>query len=129
LGAVGYFLLTGRPVFEGKSVVEICAHHLHTPPVPPSQRVPGIAKDLEALLLRCLEKDPSRRPVSADALRRELQTLQGASAWDEEDAAAWWRTYHDEKGRISGRPAAQESSPFLTSLPVDLSARALRAVG
>ncbi len=45
LGAVGYFLLTGLPVFEGNSVVEVCSHHLHTPPVPPSDRtdadVPG----------------------------------------------------------------------------------------
>src|SRR5262249_24073034 len=32
VGAVGYFLLTGRPVFEGRTVVEVCTHHLHTEP-------------------------------------------------------------------------------------------------
>jgi len=39
LGAVGYFLLTGEHVFTGKTVVEVCAHHLHTDPVPPSERL------------------------------------------------------------------------------------------
>ncbi len=34
LGAVGYFLLAGAHVFGGGSVVEICAHHLHTAPKP-----------------------------------------------------------------------------------------------
>jgi len=39
LGAVGYFLLTGEHVFTGKTIVEVCAHHLHTDPVPPSERL------------------------------------------------------------------------------------------
>ena len=38
LGAVGYFLLTGSPMFSSKNIVEIVAHHLHTVPTPPSQR-------------------------------------------------------------------------------------------
>ena len=44
LGAVAYFLLTGRPVFEGGTLVEVCGHHLHTAPEPPSRRA-GIAID------------------------------------------------------------------------------------
>ena len=36
LGAVGYFLLTGKPVFEGDNIVEICMRHVDTPPVPPA---------------------------------------------------------------------------------------------
>ena len=38
LGAVGYFLVTGHPVFEAGTIAEIIGHHLHTDPVPPSQR-------------------------------------------------------------------------------------------
>ena len=37
VGAVGYYLLTGLPVFEAETIVEIFAHHLHTPPVPPQR--------------------------------------------------------------------------------------------
>ena len=39
LGAVGYFLLTGQHVFSGATLVEVCSHHLHTQPVPPSERL------------------------------------------------------------------------------------------
>jgi serine/threonine-protein kinase len=43
LGAVGYYLLTGTHVFGGATTVEVCSHHLHTRPVPPSERpIPGI---------------------------------------------------------------------------------------
>lgn len=53
LGAVGYFLLTGKEVFSGQDVVEICGHHLHSTP-PPSERVAArIPKDLEQLSLDC----------------------------------------------------------------------------
>jgi serine/threonine protein kinase len=39
LGAVGYFLVTGKPLFEGRTIMELCAHHLHTQPIPPSVRL------------------------------------------------------------------------------------------
>jgi serine/threonine protein kinase len=39
LGAVGYFALTGTHVFEGSTLVEVCSHHLHTPPEPPWTRI------------------------------------------------------------------------------------------
>src|SRR5262249_20066548 len=39
LGAVAYLLLTGRVVFEGRTVVEVCDHHLHAKPVAPAERL------------------------------------------------------------------------------------------
>src|SRR5690606_16769706 len=70
LGAVGYWLLTGTHVVGGNSVVEVCAHHLHSTPEPPSARlgVP-VAEDLEALIVACLAKRVDDRPASAQALR------------------------------------------------------------
>ena len=51
LGAVGYFLLAGRNVFEGRTVVEVCSHHLHTPPLPPSERLGRpLPSQLEAVI-------------------------------------------------------------------------------
>jgi serine/threonine-protein kinase len=90
LGAVAYMLLTGTPVFSAGTVVEICAHHLHTPPVPPSERLGAcVPPDLERLVLRCLAKAPADRPQSARAL---LQELEGAAigGWTGADAANWW---------------------------------------
>jgi serine/threonine-protein kinase len=59
VGAVAYFLLTGRRVFDGGSVIEVCRHHLHTPVEPPSMRIgASIPEEVEALVMACLEKDP-----------------------------------------------------------------------
>lgn len=73
LGAVAYFLLRGAPVFGGRSVVEVCSHHLHTAPEPLSAALgDGISSELEAIVLDCLAKDPAARPASAAELRRRL---------------------------------------------------------
>ena len=91
VGAVGYELLVGEPVFVGKTV-EVCAHHLHSTPAPPSQRtshpIPG---PLERLVLRCLEKDPAARPVSAAALIVLLDELGDIDTWSVADAERWWK--------------------------------------
>jgi eukaryotic-like serine/threonine-protein kinase len=86
---VAYFLVTGTPPFEGEGVVELCAKHLHEPPVPPSQRRP-VPDDLERVILACLAKHPGQRPQSARALARELERCQDAHSWGESEADAWW---------------------------------------
>ncbi|MCZ6792105.1 MAG: serine/threonine-protein kinase [Planctomycetota bacterium] len=93
VGAVGYFLLTGKPLFESESFIEICSHQLTTAPVPPSERLgKPLPRDLEALVLRCLEKEPGERPSSARELLAALSTCADAGRWDEERAATWWKT-------------------------------------
>jgi eukaryotic-like serine/threonine-protein kinase len=91
VGAVAYYLLCGRHVFEGKGMVEICGHHLRTPPVPPSQRLgrplPAL---LDAWVLSCLEKDPERRPrTAADAVYR-LERCALDETWTLDAARVWW---------------------------------------
>jgi eukaryotic-like serine/threonine-protein kinase len=81
LGAVGYFMVTGTPPFNGKSIVEVCSHHMQTPPTPPSQRLGApVAPLLEALILRCLAKEPAQRPDDEELLRL-LQACQRESPW------------------------------------------------
>ncbi len=96
LGAVAYYLLTGVHVFTGKTMVEVCAHHLHSPPVPPSERAEGIPKDLEAIVLECLAKRADERPENASALRRRLRECADDGRWTQDDAAAWWTTHRDQ---------------------------------
>jgi serine/threonine protein kinase len=96
LGAVGYFLLTGTPPFYRGSVVEICAHHVHSVPDPPSGRTRGpIPVGLEALVLKCLEKAPERRFQSALDFRAALETLAAIAPWSDRDAEAWWKNEGD----------------------------------
>jgi serine/threonine-protein kinase len=92
LGAVGYFLLTGTPVFSGKSALEHIHHHLQTEPEAPSKRLGRpVAPKLEAVILSCLQKDPDRRPESAKALAEALRACDDVTPWDERDAQRFWR--------------------------------------
>lgn len=78
LGVVIWELLTGRPPYSGRSSTAIIVQHV-TAEVPPLEPLPHLASDLppdiEPLLVRALQKDPTRRFDSAGELRRALQTV------------------------------------------------------
>jgi serine/threonine protein kinase len=90
LGCVAYYLLTGRQVFDGATVMEVMSKHLQTAPVPPSERASfTIPSDLEQLVLACLAKNPEERPRSAAALVRMLDMLT-VEPWTAAQAEEWW---------------------------------------
>jgi eukaryotic-like serine/threonine-protein kinase len=68
LGALAYFLLTGGPPFAGRSGVKMLAAHLYEEPERLSARRPGVPADLEAVVLRCLAKDPQGRFSDVESL-------------------------------------------------------------
>jgi serine/threonine-protein kinase len=93
LGAVGYYLLTGEQVFTG-NIVEICGHHLHTEPTPPSKRLGReLPFELEALVMECLAKNPDDRPQSAGEIRARLAASLEVPRWRQADAQAWWQEH------------------------------------
>jgi serine/threonine-protein kinase len=93
LGAVGYLLLTGLPPFGGDKPIKVMIAHAHEPPVPPSERAPGISADLDRVILRCLAKAPDDRYQTAAALAEALAACRGADQWTRTEAAAWWREH------------------------------------
>jgi hypothetical protein len=78
LGAMLYELVTGRPPFVGDDSVAIITQHLNTPPVSPTWHHPQCPKGVEALILRLLEKDASKRPASAKEVREILEAIKTA---------------------------------------------------
>jgi serine/threonine-protein kinase len=104
LGAVGYYLVTGTHVFGGATLVEVCSHHLHTRPQPLSERLgKPVPTDLERLILACLEKEPTLRPVSAAALRDALNELDDGRRWSEREAREWWERWRRRRGDANER--------------------------
>ena len=127
VGALAYFLLTGRHPFEGATVVEVCAHHLHTLPEPPSAKLGRpLPADVEALVLACLEKTPERRPQTAADLVERLEACAADSPWSERDARDWWKTNEERVREARARNRRGESSP-LPTIVVSLEERLGRA--
>ena len=90
LGCLAFFLLTGRLAFEADNTIQMIAKHMQVEPVPPSRRTDQqIPAALDRLVLRCLAKDPARRPQSAARLARALAEID-VEPWSDEQAKAWW---------------------------------------
>jgi serine/threonine protein kinase len=74
LGVMLYELTTGRRLFAGRTPTEIALQQIQAAPVPPRQLNDELSPDMEAVILRTLAKDPTRRPASAAAFAAELRS-------------------------------------------------------
>jgi serine/threonine-protein kinase len=107
LGCCAYWMLTGRPVFEGASLYDLISKHLNATPEPPSRHAPQpVPSELDALILQCLEKDPARRPADARALERQLADIAQRIPWSDDLAEAWWSAHLEP--RTSAPPSTLE---------------------
>ncbi len=102
LGGLAYFLLTGRPPFDSGSALELVLAHACDPVTPPSRLRPGVPADLEAVVMRCLEKAPGPRFVNTADLAQALRRCACAGEWDADKAAAAWRRSGDAATAFQG---------------------------
>ncbi len=129
LGAVGYYLLAGRHVFDGDTIMEVCSHHLQSTPRPFSELLcserplsgggESIPPELEAVIMACLQKRPGDRPPSGRALAEALERVP-IPHWTQQDADTWWQRCGKE---ISAARPKKPSSSHPTTMAVDLSER------
>jgi tRNA A-37 threonylcarbamoyl transferase component Bud32 len=97
VGCVAYYLLTGQLVFEADTPMKMLMQHVHARPVPPSERTElRIPRELDELVLACLEKDPNKRPQNAEELFRMAQDCRTCESWSQSAARAWWQTHLPE---------------------------------
>jgi serine/threonine protein kinase len=115
LGAVACYLLTGQPVFDGKSVVEICMKHVNDKPTPPSARGAVVGPEFEQLLMRCLAKSPDSRPPSAGALLAALEECPLADKWTATLASGWWSNPPQPKTDNTPLPTQVFSTPAVAN--------------
>jgi serine/threonine protein kinase len=115
IGCVAYYLLTGVPVFEADNPRDLFALHLRARPVPPSRRTEiPVSREMDAIVLACLEKDPRQRPHDAAAVLDMLKRCQSTD-WDNELARTWWERHLVE---LTGPRAAPDALPFESAIAV-----------
>jgi len=96
LGAVAFYLVTGRPPFEADKAIKVMFAHAHQAPRPPSELCPDVPADLEAVILRCLSKAPADRYASVEELNEALAACQSADGWSRQLAAQWWQKHRGD---------------------------------
>ncbi len=121
VGAVGYMLLTGEPVFDGEDHKVIWEKHLSAAPVPPSMRATReISRELERLVLSCLAKDPAERPQSVVELAAALHACPLAGTWSGDDGRAWWEKHGQT---VAAKPVAKPRSAGAATIRINFTQR------
>jgi serine/threonine protein kinase len=95
LGCVAYRMLTGHDVFEEQGLWPLLTAHLQQAPRPLEALADGIPPDLASIVMRCLAKDPAKRPASTAALLEELEMTGLADRWTPARAQSWWAAHAD----------------------------------
>lgn len=107
VGAVGYLILTGEPVFAAENIVDLCQQHVDEVPILPSRRLDNqISEELEHALMSCLEKSRSKRPQTARDLAELLKRCPEAKTWTRDEADAWW-SRHNRGKTDAGQSSAE----------------------
>jgi serine/threonine-protein kinase len=97
VGCVAYYLLTGQLVFEADTSMKMLLQHVHAQPIPPSQRSElDIPRELDEVVLACLQKDPNLRPQNAEELFRLVCRCQHCFTWEQPEAKRWWEMHLPE---------------------------------
>ena len=67
--------------------------HMQATPIPPSLRSElSIPREVDELVLECLEKEPANRPQNAEEVLRMIRNCRSAQSWDHDSARGWWQT-------------------------------------
>lgn len=125
LGAVGYLLLCGQPLFGAKNAIQVLHDHLHTNPTMLAERLGRpIAADLEAVVMACLEKNPARRPQSAAELATALRGCKAFGQWSTEQSLDWWQRYEVCESDSQKIAATATEDKLELTVEIDLTERA-----
>jgi serine/threonine-protein kinase len=114
LACVGYFLLTGQHVFEGRTAVEVFGHHLQSLPVLPSERLGRrVPELLSSVIMSSLQKDPAHRPTAKEFIAL-LDGGLDVERWTSDDARDWWSRHQLEEIKAARRKPVAENPERVT---------------
>jgi serine/threonine protein kinase len=118
LGVILYEMASGRVPFDADNLMGILTKHLYENPIPVRELPPptDVSPGLEAIIMKCLAKQPGERFADAAALRAALRAVPSAD-WTERDARAWWQAYRTDAQPVQDLPLTAE-----VTMPIDLDA-------
>jgi serine/threonine protein kinase len=120
VGAVGYFLLTGQPLFSANSLVELCHLQVEAVPDAPSKRLGrAISAELEGAIMACLEKSRAKRPQTARELATLLEQSPSANSWSLGEAEAWWGRHERTLAAAGATSSTTHNAATQTAPPTD----------
>jgi len=112
-GVVLYWMATGDKPFTGDTLMAVSYKVVHTEPIPPRKLNPGVPRELEAVILKCMEKDPAQRYQNGEALARDLRALREerplATLLSATDASGF-----DSAETVGAVPARAGSAPAIS---------------
>ena len=120
IGSVMYYLLTGTPPFNIRSEFALYHRKLTSEPTTPSRRAPDLAipADLEAVVVRCLRRDPAERFASVELLKEAMACCDDARSWDRGAARAFWEEFPSSGARVKDISPPEGSGPPTRTLPL-----------
>jgi len=118
LGCVLSKLLTGTAPFEAEGTGELIVMHIQMQPQPPSARAGGVPPELDALVLRCLAKNPDHRFANGTELAAAIEYLIGRATYP---VAA--QVQHAQPGRAGSAPTTLSAASGVTARPALTSAQ------
>ena len=101
VGAIAFNLLTGKPLFEGNSSMDI-AYKVVAEVAPRVSEFVAVDVELDQLVSDCLERNPDARPQSAQDIIERLQAIIGQDTWSQADARKWWSRHPEWLGKDAG---------------------------
>jgi len=97
LGCLAYWLIAGRPPFMGETAMATILMHVQEAPPRLSEMV-DVPRELDAIVMSCMQKDPAQRPEHAGALLELLEDVELRRPWTEALAGTWWKEFRPVSG-------------------------------
>jgi serine/threonine-protein kinase len=113
LGAVGYFLLAGQSPFGNRRTQPLSAA-LVLEPTPLRELRPEVPAELEAIIHRCLRRNPEERFGNIHMVAQALAVCACGTSWNAVEASSWWRTAAALDSARANNPPGRSSTPVPT---------------
>ena len=112
LGAAFYEVLTGQLPFHSATPMAMLTGHVQQPVKPLREVAPSVPADVEAVIMKCMEKDPDARYQDMDAMEAALLECACANQWTQAYAAAWWQRLAPKEPDVLENMTSASTEPF-----------------